>query len=179
MVDPISQAPNDEAFLRLLSKHELGVRAFVRAGLWSEQDVDEVMQEVSLVAWRKFAELTDREAFGRWVCVIARYEVLKYRRTKARDRLVLDPGVIERVLSEGLDEEGLTHTRQQALSACLAQLPDARREFVLQAYSPGKPILALAKEAGKTPDAVYQMLSRIRRQLMSCVEKRVLAEGGV
>ena len=43
------------------------------------------MQEVSLVAWRKFPTLTDPAQFPRWGCVIARYEILKFRRTHARD----------------------------------------------------------------------------------------------
>jgi RNA polymerase sigma-70 factor (ECF subfamily) len=46
-----------EDFLRLFLRHEAELRAFVRACLPRAADVDEVMQEVSLVAWRKFAAL--------------------------------------------------------------------------------------------------------------------------
>jgi len=41
-----------EAFLRLFTRAEPELRAFVRSCLPRLQDVDEVMQEVSLVAWR-------------------------------------------------------------------------------------------------------------------------------
>ncbi len=67
-----------EAFIMLLLRHEPMVRAAIRAVVHRAEDVDEVMQAVSLVAWRKFDSLTDHEGFGRWACVIARYEVLKF-----------------------------------------------------------------------------------------------------
>jgi DNA-directed RNA polymerase specialized sigma24 family protein len=44
------------------------------------EEMDELMREVALVAWRKFAELEDRGAFAKWTCVIARCEVLRHRR---------------------------------------------------------------------------------------------------
>ena len=40
-----------EDFLRLYTRHELTLRAFVRACLPRAADVDAVLQEVSLVAW--------------------------------------------------------------------------------------------------------------------------------
>ncbi|MCL4177253.1 MAG: hypothetical protein KJ072_05860 [Verrucomicrobia bacterium] len=79
-----------EAFIMLLLLHEAGIRAFIRTVVHRAEDVDEVMQAVGLVAWRKFDSLTDREGFGRWACVIARYETLRFLRTRARDRFVLD-----------------------------------------------------------------------------------------
>lgn len=68
-----------EAFLRLFTRCEPELRAFVRSCLPRPQDVDEVMQEVSLVAWRKFGDLDDRGRFAPWACLIARYEILKLR----------------------------------------------------------------------------------------------------
>ena len=53
-----------DAFLRLFTSHEPKLRAFVRSCLPRRQDADEVMQEVSLVAWRKFGDLDDRSRFG-------------------------------------------------------------------------------------------------------------------
>ena len=68
-----------EAFLRLFTRCEPELRAFGRSCLPRPQDVDEVMQEVSLVAWRKSGDLDDRGRFAPWACLIARYEILKYR----------------------------------------------------------------------------------------------------
>ena len=43
-----------EAFVRLLVEHEPRVRSFLRGLLPSWHEVEEVTQEVSLIAWRKF-----------------------------------------------------------------------------------------------------------------------------
>lgn len=46
--------PDYEQFVRLFAKHERAVRGLVRSMLPSLQDVDDVMQDVGLVCWRKF-----------------------------------------------------------------------------------------------------------------------------
>ncbi|MDP6358027.1 MAG: sigma factor, partial [Planctomycetota bacterium] len=53
-----------ESFLRLWTQHEPELRAFVRSCCPRAQEVDEVMQEVSVVAWRKFSSLDNPDAFG-------------------------------------------------------------------------------------------------------------------
>ena len=74
--------PDRELFVRLIMRHDRPIRAFLRGLLPTAADVDEVMQEVSVIAWRKFGQLDDPQDFRRWVCVIARYEVLMHRRWK-------------------------------------------------------------------------------------------------
>ena len=67
---------SDDRFARLLAKHEPELRAFIRASLPSSHDVAEVIQNVSLVAWKKFSEPENAESeFARLVWVIARFEI--------------------------------------------------------------------------------------------------------
>ena len=51
--------PHDayEQFIRLFVAQEGRLRAFLRTLVPSLDELDEVMQETSLVAWRKFAQL--------------------------------------------------------------------------------------------------------------------------
>ena len=91
-----------ETFLRLWMRHEPELRAFVRSCCPKAQEVDDVMQEVSVAALRKFSTLDDHAAFGPWACLIARYELLSARRRFARDRLVLAEDVLELLADEGL-----------------------------------------------------------------------------
>ena len=77
------EEPDREQFVRLIMRHDRAIRAYLRSLLPASTDVDEVMQEVGVVAWRKFGELDDPNNFRRWVCVIARYEVLMHRRKKS------------------------------------------------------------------------------------------------
>ena len=53
-----------------------------------KHDVEEVVQQTSMIAWKKSEELEDLDRFGGWLMTIARYEALKYRRSLARSPLV-------------------------------------------------------------------------------------------
>jgi RNA polymerase sigma-70 factor (ECF subfamily) len=167
--------PDRELFVRLIMRHDRPIRAFLRGLLPTAADVDEVMQEVSVIAWRKFGQLDDAKDFRRWVCVIARYEVLMHRRKKARDRLVLGEELEQLVAEEGLDELDLREQQLEALEGCLGKLPKERRRLVLHVYAAEYPMKTVAQQIGKTPEALYKLLSRVRRQLLQCVE-HTLAE---
>ena len=88
--NPIEAGGQD--FVRLLALHERAIRGFVRGLLPSSSDVDDVMQEVLVVAWKKFGDLNNRDDFPKWVCAIAKYQVLSFRRRMARDKLVPQRG---------------------------------------------------------------------------------------
>jgi RNA polymerase sigma-70 factor (ECF subfamily) len=173
---PASSPSDDDHFVRLLSRHEPVIRAYLRALLPAAADVDAVMPEVALVAWRKFAELDDREAYGRWACVIARYEVLRYRRDKARDRFLFDEGLLARIAEEGVQELSRRERQMTALERCLDKLPETRRQLVLGCYAPGASIRAIAARTGQSEDGLYQLLRRIRLELQRCVETTLRQE---
>ncbi len=140
-------------------------------------DVDEVMQEVSVVAWRKFDQLDDPDNFRRWVCVIARYEVLMYRRKKARDRFVLGAEVEDLIAKEGEAEFELRDQQLEALQQCVHKLPDAKRQLVMKVYSTNQPMHSIAKQLGKSDAAVYKLVSRVRKNLLECVQRSLSTEG--
>ena len=163
-----------ERFVVLFTRHEPDLRGFVRSLLPTWDDVDEVMQEVGLAAWRKFASLENADGFLRWSCVIARFEVLKYRRKHARDRLVFDEDVIELLAEDRLDRAAEAAERQHALEQCLKEcLSPTERKLVLQAYASDTTIKELAEQSGQPPSALYKALNRIRRSLQRCVRRRL------
>jgi RNA polymerase sigma-70 factor (ECF subfamily) len=169
-----AQPASDGRFVQLLAKYEPEIRAFIRASLPSSYDVAEVMQNVSLIAWKKFDEVKQADAdFARWVCVIARFEIMKFRRGLARDRFVLSEDVIEQLCNEGEDELSLRSQQIAQLGVCLEKLPKEKRDLVIQAYTPGVSIKGLALQLGKKPDALYQLLRRIRQDLEACILRRL------
>jgi RNA polymerase sigma-70 factor (ECF subfamily) len=174
--DPPTPCDSHEEFLLLFTRHEPELRAFVRTCLPRRDDVDEVMQAVSLVAWRKFSQLAERDQFASWACVIARYEILKYRRSRARDRLVLDEDIMERLGEEGIPELPLRHRQLSALDGCVAKLPEDRRQLVLAAYGAEGSMRSLAAKMKRTEGSLYQLIARIRQELLKCVERSLTQE---
>ncbi len=168
------QSPDHDLFVRSLTQHERVIRAYIRgAGISRPEDVDEITQEVSLIAWQKFYQLDDVEAFPKWACVIARYRVLEFRRNKFRDRLVLNDNVFELLMEEALEETGQHEARLRHLECCLDDLPRGSRKLVAAAYAPGGSVDELARSAGKKANALYQQLWRLRKLLRDCVERAV------
>src|SRR6266478_3396862 len=87
---PAETAPADvEAFTALVREHQAGLRAFIRA-LGVEADwVDDMAQEVFLIAYRKQAQFESGKEFGRWLRGIARRLAANERRKEARHARLL------------------------------------------------------------------------------------------
>ncbi|MEM7697541.1 MAG: sigma-70 family RNA polymerase sigma factor [Verrucomicrobiota bacterium] len=165
---------SEELFVSLFADNERHLRAFVRSmGLdWS--GVDEVVQTVSLVMWRKWEEFDPDTDFLKWGRVIARFEVLRYRRNMARDRHVFSDDLIELLGAED-DRNDLSQSElyRRGLQACLEQLPDKSRRLVADAYAGDRTIGEVASSFGKTATAFYKTLNRIRQKLQPCIEQKV------
>jgi RNA polymerase sigma-70 factor (ECF subfamily) len=169
-----------ETFVRLLLEHEGRVRGFIRGLVPTWNDVDEVVQQASLVAWRKFSQFDPRTNFGTWLMVIARFEALKHRRRVARGPLSFSADVWDLLAAEAdpaAHVEEALERRRAALEACLATLGDDRRRVVLEAYAPGVKIYELARRLGRGEQAFYKMLQRLRAALLDCMRRRLAAEG--
>jgi RNA polymerase sigma-70 factor (ECF subfamily) len=163
---------HQEDFLRLYTGYERNIRAFVTSLLPNWEGVDEVMQDTSLVMWRKFDQFDpDRPGskFIDWAFMIARYEVLKYRRKKATDRLVFSEDVFELLAKDAVEVSATQPDRQRALHRCLAKLDNAPRELLRVAYADGVSIHAAAEKVGRTPSGLYKALARIRQGLRRCI----------
>ena len=167
-----------EQFVALLSRHEPVIRATIRTVIRRPEDVDDVMQRVSIAAWRKFDTLAELDQFPKWACAICRYEILNFQRGKARDRLQLDEKLVEKIVTEAEEEVSDHNRRLSLLETCLNKLPEDRRKLMLQVYEPGNSTKDLAPTLGKSVDGLYQLLRRIRLELKRCVENLLTREGG-
>ncbi|MDQ3625386.1 MAG: sigma-70 family RNA polymerase sigma factor [Verrucomicrobiota bacterium] len=174
---PDETSPPYERFVELLLAHEPKVRAFLRALLPVATDVDDVMQETSLVAWRKFASFDLATNFGAWLTTIARFEALRHRRDHARDRLCFSPEVFELLAEETAAAEGARSRERAALEFCLEKLEAREARLLRLAYQPGARMHTLAAEAGKSAPAFYKTIQRLRATLLECVARALREEG--
>jgi RNA polymerase sigma-70 factor (ECF subfamily) len=67
---------------------------------------------------------------------------------------------------------------QEALARCLRELPDLQRRTVEMHYLEGRPCERIAARTKRRVEAVYMSLSRIRRRLKECVERRLADDQG-
>lgn len=175
-MDPLDRDNHDQ-FLRLFVENEEALRGFVRSLVPTLEDAREVMQETAAVLWRKFGELDSPQDFRRWAFGVARFEALAFRRDRARDRHVFGEDLLSLLEAEAEVAAEQGDREERALQGCLKKLPKAQRELVEMAYAPGVRIDELAREAGRTPMALYKSLHRIRMALADCIQKVLKQEG--
>lgn len=164
----------DGDFMRLLMQHEPALRAFARSLLPDWHTVDEVIQEASLTLWQKFSQLDSETGFLPWAKVIVRFKCLSAIGSMRRNRHVFSEGVLELLAdeAESIDLEAQEATRT-ALRSCLSQFSQPHQELLLAPYSGDGRVRALAEQNGKSANALYKLLGRLRGKLSLCVERNL------
>jgi len=139
-------------------------------------DADDVLQETNLVLWRKAAEYDSAREFLPWAMQIARIQARSH--LSKRQRLPLaDSDLLDRIAAAAVAAQGRAEERRLALEGCLQKLPEKHRLLVASRYEPGASVNAIAAARATQPKAVSEMLRRIRRTLLDCIERKLAAEG--
>jgi RNA polymerase sigma-70 factor (ECF subfamily) len=166
-----------ETFMRLLLEEESAVKVYVRRFVPSWHDVEEVVQQTSLIAWKKFAELEDPDHFGGWLMTIARFEAMKYRRSLARSPLVFSDKHSEKLADATGHISAHDADRRDALEGCLRKLDSTNRELIIGVHQPGITIREYAQQKSRPEERVYKTIQRLRQKLLNCVRQTLAAEG--
>ena len=163
-------------FVELFSRSQRKIYLFILSQIPNPVDAEEILQETNLVIWKKADRFQVGTNFSAWACQIARYEVLKFRERKHRDKLYFSDEFIAMVAEEAEKRGEWLESRRAALLDCIRGLRSRDRELIQKRYAPGESGKGLAEELGRPANSVYQSLGRIRRSLFECVNRRLAAE---
>lgn len=168
----------DGRFMRLFIRHEAALRAFARLIVPTWDAVDEVIQEASVVMWRKLDQLDHPDHFLPWAKVIVRFEALRARRDFARDRLVFSEDLLSMLADESAETEEADDGLQQgkdALRHCLHKLSSSNQELLLAPYAGSGRVKELAGQSRRSVNSLYKLLGRLRAKLQRCVEYELIS----
>jgi RNA polymerase sigma-70 factor (ECF subfamily) len=170
----------EELIVRLVADHQTALRGYVMAMMPGSPDVDDVVQDVNVLVWRKRAEYEPGTDFKAWILTVAKFQVMgAWRDQKRRKESVLPEEVLVKLLDEGVEASRSAKVpRHEVLWECLETLRPADRGLILRRYFDGRPIKNLAGELGRGADSVKMSLHRIRSALAQCVTRR-LKPGGI
>lgn len=166
---------SQEEFVVLIARHERRVRGFVATLVKQRNDIDEIVQQSFLTAWKKlrdFVRVADTldSDFARWLCTIARFETLNFVRKNQAAGLMFSTDLVGELADAQLKEDSLD-VRDDALHECLKKLPANHVELIRQHYSRGEAVKSIAKRRGVSPQAVYKKIRAIRMALLECIER--------
>lgn len=162
-------------FLPYFLSAQSDLRAFIGAAVRDPVTREDVFQEVSMILWKKFEFYDPARPFGAWARGIAARKILEDRRLRAKLPESCTAETLES-LSHGFstdEAESPWPDREKALHHCLEMLPERSARFLRDRYHESQTIEAIAADAGLSTEALYQTLSRLRRQLRECVRRRL------
>lgn len=173
----LEHKPQPGDFMRLLMQHEPALRAYSRSLLPDWNLVDEVIQEASVTLWQKFDQLREEAGFLPWAKVVVRFKCLSEIGKLRRDRHVFSEGVLELLAdeAEAFDVEEREQS-MRALRLCLDRFSPPHQELLLAPYSGEGRVTVLAEQAGKSANALYKLLGRLREKLTVCIQTNLQQE---
>lgn len=164
----------DATFVALLTEHQNALRFYVASLLPGDSSAADVSQQANSTIWKKRNDFEPGTNFKAWIFSIARYEVLNYRKTQARDaRLVFSEELEEVFAEEILTESDDLEDRRVALKSCLEKLKTSERELIMSRYFRETSLREYADEIGRSVNGLKVSLHRVRNKLLSCIEHKI------
>lgn len=165
-------------FVLELSKAQPRLFGYALKRLGSQEQANELVQEVNLVLCAKADSFEPGTDFLAWAFTIARFQLMAYRKKQVRDRLVFADEVVDLIEELSADQEASSkHSlRQDALQRCMRNLEKEQQDILARRYVDASSVKAIAADRGTTANAVSLVLHRARQKLMKCIELRVANE---
>lgn len=172
IIDEVLQG-NNEAFRKIVREYSLSLRSYIAALVHSLDAVDDLAQEVFIVAFSKLRDFRRGDDFGYWLRGIARNKVYKHFRSSARRQKAMKQ-FFERVseMTEARLEHAVAGDSSDSIGVllqCIQQLPDRLRRVVHAGLDGDKPA-DLAGEFNTTVGAIYRLHYRANQLLRECMQ---------
>lgn len=179
MFDPSGDRSDD--FAQLLAEHQAQLFGYVYALIPNMTDAEDVYQDTVIALWQKFNDYQPGTNFAGWARVVARFKIQHFFRTKSRRRVYFDEGLLAEISETQARIESARHgspldSYTPALLRCIERLPESDRQLIRLSYEEEKNLTQIAKDFGRSPQSIWNSLSRIRRVLFDCIRQAHQAE---
>lgn len=168
-----------EAYAHVIECCQAHVRAFLRAFVSDDNDVNDLAQETFIFAYEHLSEYQPGTHFTAWLKAIARHKAMTYLRQRKRKleshRQIVSDQILLRVAESASSD---AEARIDALSRCVERLTDDHRTFLKSVTKREGTLEAWATEAGLPLMVVRKRISRLYMSLRNCIDKQLtLGEG--
>ncbi len=163
-----------DRLIREFQRDRLRLIAYIRALVGDPDLTEDMFQEVSVIVLQKAEEYNSAKDLQAWCRGIARNVVLREREKSRRLRTFDSDRIVELVdaaFAENAGNDAL-ETQHSLLRGCMRMLASPSRELLQLRYDSGLSLRAVAQKLGRTEAAVQVALSRVRKWLLECVQRR-------
>ncbi len=176
-MDDSASADRQKELVSLTTRHQRRIFSYIYALVPNRHAAEDLLQETNLVICEKFSEFRPGTDFVAWACQIAYWRIRNARQKFARSKVTFNQEVLDAVSATAASMVEEIDERHEALEFCLGRLHPRDREMMLTRYEPGCGVAEAARRSGRSMQAAYKALARIRKLLFDCVTARLAAEG--
>lgn len=161
-----------ERYTRLLIQHEPQLLRGIMVMVPNRSDARDILQEVSVVLWRHFDKYDVTRPFTNWAMGYVRIEVRRFLR-KNHQRTQLSDRAAELLYLQEQQEAVEIDERLSHLKHCLTALPQLWRDLLEGYYFKEQTVQTLSEQQGRTVEAIYKRLQRVRLSLHKCIQSKM------
>ncbi len=136
-------------------------------------DAEDVLQQANLVLWKKFGQFRGGTDFFAWASRIVYLESKDLRKRQLRALVRFGDEFLEQIADEAVEMGDEMADRERVLGDCVATLRPDERELLRLRYEGGGDAQGIADALGRSVEAIYTALSRVRRKLVECVDRKL------
>jgi RNA polymerase sigma-70 factor (ECF subfamily) len=163
-----------DSLIREFQRDRLRLIAYIRALVGDPDLTEDVFQEVSVIVLQKAEEFAPGRDLQSWCRGIARNVIFRERDKSRRVRYIEGERLLDLVDAAFAESTGqdLMESRHSLLRTCMQMLAAPSRELLTLRYNAGLSLREVGQKLGRSEAAVQVGLSRLRKWLIECVERR-------
>jgi RNA polymerase sigma-70 factor (ECF subfamily) len=175
MITTAKSSPRDLAraqqkFLSLFLSSQRDLFGYVATMVPCVADAEDIVQQTALMLWEKFDTYDPSRPFTPWARGYALNKTREWFKERQRWQALLEDGLAEELAQRRTEFLPELDSRLAHLEGCLSKLPKEQHSLVEGYYFHRKSVVALAAMSGRTTEATYKALQRIRTLLQECVQ---------
>jgi RNA polymerase sigma-70 factor (ECF subfamily) len=164
---------HNEAIARAWVLAQPVVDAFISAAVRNHTDAQDILQDVAVAVLDGHSGPPADVPFTAWTIGIARHKVADYFRQKKRPHATMGEEVLQVVADAFASHADRWTAEGDALEHCLRRVRGDAKKLLELRYREGHSPQEIARQLGRTSDAIRASLLRVRRTLRECILRRL------
>ncbi len=166
----LSKKSNDNSdFARLMAQSHRNLSHYIYSLHPNASEADDILQETSISIYKHFDQYDGDRPFLPWAFKFAYFEVKRFRRSRARDRLVMNEELLDTIATERSDYQEELEQKRQRLVFCVRKLVEEDKKLIQWRYHTGRTIKEMAETLNLPVKRLYKRLERLRIVLHRCM----------
>ncbi|HVS73232.1 MAG TPA: sigma-70 family RNA polymerase sigma factor [Phycisphaerae bacterium] len=149
------------------------VDAFISVAVRNHADAQDILQDVAVAVLDCNSMPPADAEFTPWAIGIARHKVADHFRRQKRQQVIMEEQVLHSVADAFARQTQAWTEEGHALELCLSNVKGDAKQLLDLRYREGHSPQEMARNLGRSSEAIRASLLRVRKALRECIERRL------